>query len=177
MKKLLLIMAVIGYSSLSLGKTIYDFKYKDTDGKPLDFAQFKGKTLVIANIATKCGFTGQLDDLEKVYNTYKEKGLVVIGIPSNNFLSQTPEDNKDVGNFCRLKYGVKFPITEKVDVIGDNKTEVIKWINEQKGYEGTILWNFEKFIVNKKGEVVDRFRSKTDPSDKDFIAAVEKALK
>ena len=99
-----------------------------------------------------------------------------MGIPSNNFMSQTPEENKEVGNFCRLKYGVNFPITEKVEVIGDNKTPLIKWINAQKGFEGAILWNFEKFIIDKNGKVVDRFRSITNPMDKSVTESIEKVL-
>jgi glutathione peroxidase len=160
----------------ALAESFYDFKIKDTNGGEINFGSFKGKTVLVANIATKCGFTGQLDDLEKLFLKYKDKNFVVIGIPSNNFLSQTPEDNKAVGEFCRLKYGVSFPITEKVEVIGDKKHPIIKWINSQKGFDGSILWNFEKFIINKNGNVVDRFRSNKNPMDEDVLKVIEKNL-
>jgi len=133
------------------------FKYKDTNGNPFDFSTLKGKTVLLTNIATRCGFTGQLDDLEKVYLKYKDKNLVVVGLPSNNFLSQTPEDNKEVGNFCRLKYGVTFPVLEKQDVIGPNKTAIIKWVNSQKEFEGNIMWNFENLLSIKMAKSLSAF--------------------
>lgn len=176
MKKFLIFTLLAFISSNVFAESFYDFKYNDTSGNPVTFDSFKGKVVLVVNIATRCGFTGQLDDLEKVYLKYKDKNLVVLGIPSNNFLSQTPEANKEVGNFCRLKYGVTFPILEKQEVIGKEKSPLYKWINSQKGYEGNILWNFEKFIVDKNGKIVDRFRSVTNPSDKDLTQAIEKIL-
>lgn len=176
MKKILTFLILCLVSNNLLAESFYDFKYKDTNGNPFEFSSLKGKTVIVTNIATRCGFTGQLDDLEKVYLKYKAKNLVIVGVPSNNFMSQTPEDNKEVGNFCRLKYGVTFPILEKQEVIGDKKTAVIKWINSQKGFEGNIMWNFEKFLIDKDGKIVDRFRSMTSPTDQDFLKAVEKNL-
>ena len=160
----------------SYADSFYDFKFNDTNGNPILLKSFKGKEVLLVNVATRCGFTGQLDDLEKLNLKFKDKNLIILGVPSNNFLSQTPEDNKDVGNFCRLKYGVTFPILEKQEVIGDKKSNLYKWVNSQKGYEGNILWNFEKFLINKDGRIVKRFRSATSPSDQDFLTAVEKYL-
>ncbi len=174
--KVLLFLCLFTLSFSANAESFYDFKYKDSNGKPLAFSEFKGKVVILTNIATKCGFTGQLDDLEKVYSKYKNKKLIVVGVPSNNFLGQTPEDNKEVGNICRLKYGATFPILEKQDVIGSNKTAVYKWVNNQPGYEGFILWNFEKFIIDKNGKVVERFRSKTNPQNEEFLKALEKYL-
>lgn len=175
MKKLFT-LGILIFAFLAHAESFYDLKINDTNGKLINFSEFKGKTVMLVNIATKCGFTGQLDDLEKLFLKYKDKNFIMIGIPSNDFLSQTPENNQEVANFCRLKYGVTFPITEKQEVIGKNKHEIIKWINSQKGYEGAILWNFEKFIVDKNGNVVDRFRSMTKPMDEDLVKAIEKNL-
>ncbi len=176
MKFLSLVFAIFFGHSI-FAKAIYDFKLPKADGGEINFADYKGKVILLTNIATRCGFTDQLDDLEKVYAKYKDKGLVVLGIPSNNFLSQTPEENKEVAKFCQLKYNTNFPISEKFDVIGSDKNEVIKWVHDQKGYGFPILWNFEKFIIGKNGEIIERFRSKTRPLDPEFIAVIEKALK
>ncbi len=157
-------------------ESFYDFKYKDTSGNMISFETYKGKVVALVNIATRCGFTGQLDDLEKIFLKYKDQNLVILGVPSNNFLSQTPEENKEVGNFCRLKYGVTFPILEKQEVIGDKMSPLFKWVHSQKGFESSIKWNFEKFIIDKNGKIVDRFRSLTNPSDKDFLNAIEKNI-
>lgn len=179
MKKLLFVFPSLFFSLFLVqveASELYTFSQKDTDGKIFKFDQLKGKVVVLVNIATKCGFTGQLEDLQKLYTRYKNKGVVVVGIPSNNFLGQTPEDNKEVGNICRLKYGVDFPIMEKQEVIGSSKSQLIKWVHSHKEFDGTILWNFEKFIISKDGKVVDRFRSKTSPLDDDVIRSIEKQL-
>lgn len=175
MKALFYGLFFISLNVFSAGN-FYDFKVNHGEGGVINFSEFKGKVVVLTNIATRCGFTDQLDDLETIYAKYKDKNVVVLGIPSNNFLSQTPEANKEVVQFCKLKYKTNFPITEKVDVIGDNKHPIIKWVNGQKGFESPILWNFEKFIIGKDGLIIDRFRSITKPTDKDVIAAIEKAL-
>jgi glutathione peroxidase len=176
MTKLLLTLIIATVAQVSNASDFYDFKIKDTNGEIYSFQNLKGKVVVLTNIATRCGFTGQLDDLEKIYLKYKDKNFIVIGVPSNDFLSQTPEANKEVANFCRLKYGVTFPILEKQTVVGDKASDLIKWVHSQKGYEGKILWNFEKFIVDKNGKVMERFRSMTNPSDSDFTKSVEKYL-
>ena len=175
MKKLLFACCLLLLTNVEASE-LYKFTQKDTDGKSFAFNQLKGKVVVLVNIATKCGFTGQLEDLQKLYTRYKTKGVVVVGIPSNNFLGQTPEDNKEVGNICRLKYGVDFPIMEKQDVIGSSKSPLIKWIHTNKEFDGSILWNFEKFIISKDGKVVDRFRSKTSPLDEDLLKAIDRQL-
>lgn len=175
MKKLFLALFFIT-QNIFASESFYDFKINHGEGGLIDFSDYKGKVVILTNIATRCGFTDQLDDLETIYAKYKDKNVVVLGIPSNNFLSQTPEANKEVVQFCKLKYKTNFPITEKVDVIGDSKHPIIKWVNKQKGFEGPILWNFEKFIIGKDGKIIERFRSITKPTDKDIIAVIEKAL-
>ena len=176
MKKYFILLLFTLAAPSTFAGSFYDFKFNDTNGKPISLKSFKGKEVVLVNIATRCGFTGQLDDLEKLSLKYKDKNLIILGVPSNNFLSQTPEANKDVGNFCRLKYGVTFPILEKQEVIGVHKSELYNWVNAQKGYEDNILWNFEKFIINKDGKIVKRFRSATNPIDQEFLTVVEKFL-
>ena len=157
-------------------KSLFDFSFQDVNAKPIAFSSLKGKTVMLVNIATRCGYTGQLDALEKLYQKYKSKNFMLIGIPSNDFGEQTPENNADVGKFCRLKYGVEFPITEKVDVIGKGKTELFQWINSQKGFEADIAWNFEKFLFDKNGKLVARFLSGKEPLSEEITKEIEKVL-
>lgn len=167
---------IMFFGALTYANPLYDFKMNHGESGIIDFKEYKGKVLLITNIATRCGFTEQLEDLEKLYAKYQDKNFLILGIPSNNFLSQTPENNKEVVAFCKLKYKTNFPITEKVDVIGSSKHPLIKWIHEQKGFGSPILWNFEKFLIDRNGNVVDRFRSITKPLDNDVIKAIEKEL-
>lgn len=171
---LIIILALI--SHLSFGNSIYDFKLPHGEGGEIKFSDYRGKVILLTNIATRCGFTDQLDDLEKLYAKHANEDFVVIGLPSNNFLSQTPENNKEVVAFCKLKYKTNFPITEKIDVIGSKKHSLIKWIHDQKGFASPILWNFEKFIIGKDGKIIDRFRSSTRPLDEDVEKIIRKAL-
>lgn len=164
------------FSNIALAENFYDFKFTDTNKKVVAFKEFKGKTVVIVNIATRCGFTGQLDDLEKLYQNYKTKNLVVLGFPSNEFNEQSPESNEDIAKFCRLKYGATFPIFEKQIILGKEKNNLYKWLTGQKGYEGEIGWNFTKFIVDKNGKVVARFGSKIDPLDKQLTTTIDKVI-
>lgn len=179
MSKLLLCFAFISstlFAANIRAENFYDFKYVDTNKKEVKFSDFKGKTVMVVNIATRCGFTGQLDDIEKLYQKYKGKNFVVVGFPSNDFLGQSPESNEEIAKFCRLKYGATFPIVEKQVVKGDGITPLYKWLTTQKGYEGDIGWNFVKFIINKEGHVVGRFSSKIDPLDESVTKNIEKVL-
>lgn len=157
-------------------QSFYDFKYSDTKKNSIDFSSLKGKVVMIVNIATRCGYTGQLDDIEKLFKKYQSKNFKIIGFPSNDFGEQTPENNEQVGNFCRLKYGATFPIIEKQNVIGNNKTELYKWLNSQKGFEEEVKWNFEKFIIGRNGKIIARFPSQVEPLDSKIISAIEKDL-
>jgi glutathione peroxidase len=132
---------------------------------------------MIVNIATRCGFTGQLDDIEKLYMKYQSQNFIVIGFPSNEFGQQTPENNAEVGDFCRLKYGATFPIIEKQNILGKKKTALYRWLNSQKGYEKEIKWNFEKFLIGKDGRVIGRFESQVEPFDKSITALIEREIK
>ncbi len=185
-KALFLIMMIATFFTYAAGESspkdksknlnFYDLEAKDPNGSIIKFQNFRGKIVVLSNIATRCGFTDQLGDLQTLQKKYEKNNVVVLGVPSNNFLSQTPEDNKEVVNFCKLNYKTEFPITEKYDVIGSNKHPIFQWVEQQKGYSLPILWNFEKFIIDQKGNLVSRFRSKTKPMDRDVIQTLEKLL-
>jgi glutathione peroxidase len=171
---LLVILTV--FTGTAFAQSFYDFSFTDTNKKQVKLSDYKGKTVMVVNIATRCGFTGQLDDLEKLYQTYRAKDFVVLGFPSNDFLSQTPESNKEVGDFCRLKYGATFPIIEKQVVKGKDKNGLYQWLTSQKGFDGEVGWNFVKFIVSKEGKVVARYRSDVEPLSSDVKKSLEKIL-
>ncbi len=155
---------------------LYQFKVKKINGEEVPLADFKGKTLLIVNTASKCGFTPQYGDLESLYKTYKEKGLVVLGFPANNFGWQEPGSNEEIKQFCDLRFKISFPLFEKIDVKGKNIHPLYKYLTEESPFKGGIQWNFCKFLVNGRGEVVARFGSTVKPSDKAFTDKVEAAL-
>ncbi|KMQ58939.1 glutathione peroxidase [Chryseobacterium sp. BLS98] len=158
-----------------MGKTIYDFKVESLDGKEINFADFKGKKILIVNTASECGFTPQYADLEKVYEEYKDK-LVIVGFPANNFGGQEPGTNTEIGAFCQKNYGVTFPLAAKVSVKGDDTAPIFKYLTEKElnGVKNTtILWNFTKFLLDENGKLIDTFVSTTKPTDE----AITKYLK
>ncbi len=173
---LFMIMALALYSVSTLADhhSVYDQSIKLTNGDEMKLSQFKGKAFMIVNIATRCGYTGQLDDLEKLYQKFKGKDFTILGIPSNDFGGQTPEGNKEVADFCRLKYGATFPIANKTVVKGSEKSELIKILVEGGDEIG---WNFEKFLIGKNGKVISRFKSGTGPLSKELVQAISGALK
>lgn len=150
-----------------MGKTIYDYKVEGLEGQEINFADFKGKKILIVNTASKCGFTPQYEDLEKLYQQYKEK-LVIIGFPANNFGSQEPGTNEEIGAFCQKNYGVTFPMAAKVSVKGDDIAPIFQYLTnkELNGVKNTpILWNFTKFLLDENGKILDTFISTTKPTD------------
>ena len=147
-------------------KSIHPFKVKALDGKTIDFSKFKGKKILIVNTASECGFTPQYEDLEKLYEKYKDK-LVIVGFPANNFGGQEPGTNEEIGAFCKKNYGVTFPMAAKVSVKGKDIAPIFKFLTDKKlnGVKNTIiLWNFTKFLLNEKGELMDTFISTTKPT-------------
>lgn len=173
MKKIITLVLLM-FSLSALSKSIYDFKLKKSS-EDFDFKSLKGKSILIVNIATKCGYTGQLDGLEKIYSKYKDKGFTVVGIPSNDFGGQTPEENKDVKKFCRLKYGVNFPITNKITVKGESKDKLYKYLTSLTG-DKEIEWNFTKFLFNKDGKLVKRYKSSIEPESDEIVSAIQNTL-
>lgn len=145
--------------------SIYDFTVKDSYGDEVALSDFKGKVLLIVNTASKCGFTPQFEGLEKLYVDLAEKGLEILGFPSNQFANQDPGTNEEIRNFCVLNYGVSFPIFEKIDVNGDNAAPLYQYLKKEKGGIGgkNIKWNFTKFLVDRDGQVVKRYASATTP--------------
>ncbi len=155
---------------------IYDFIVKDTFGDDYPLENLKGKVALIVNTASKCGFTPQFEGLEKLYQDYKDKDFVILGFPSNQFGEQDPGTNEEIRSFCQINYGVSFPIMEKIDVNGENEDPLFTFLkNEQKGIlKEDIKWNFTKFIVDRDGNVVDRFAPQTEP--KSIARDIEKLL-
>lgn len=158
-------LSLLIVSSLMTSATIYDFKVNSIDGEPIDFARYKGKNLLIVNVASKCGYTPQYADLEKLHETYGNK-VVVLGFPANNFGGQEPGTNAEIAEFCQKNYGVKFQMFEKISVKGDDQHALYKWLKEKTGSEPT--WNFCKYLVKADG-TVKFFNSKVKPLDPQII--------
>ena len=153
----------------------YDYSFKDLDGQELKLSEFKEKVVVVTNVASKCGFTSQYEDLQTIWEKYQSKGLIVIGVPSNSF-NQEFETNKEVKNFCEAKFGISFPMTQKEIVRGENAHPFYKWAKDSYGNGSVPKWNFHKIIIGKNGKVFDTFASMTNPTSKKFIRSLEKAL-
>ena len=157
-------------------KLAYDFNFKDLDGSTINLSEYKDKVIVVINVASQCGFTSQYEDMQNVWDKYQKKGLVMIGVPSNDFGKQEPGTNEDIKNFCEAKFGITFLMTEKVTVKGDNTHPFYLWAKKNHGNSAVPKWNFHKIIVGKNGKIEDTFASITNPSSKKFISALEKAL-
>src|SRR5688572_26612079 len=154
------------------------FTVKDIDGKDYELAQLKGKVVMLVNVASKCGLTKQYAGLEKLYEKYKDRGLVIVGFPANNFGGQEPGSEEEIKQFCSTKYNVTFPMMSKISVKGENQHPLYDLLthNTPEEFRGEIGWNFTKFLVDRNGQVFARFASKTTPEDEQLVAAVEKAL-
>ena len=153
-------------------ETIYQFKVEDLSGNSFDFASLKGKKVMIVNTASKCGLTPQYKDLEAIYKEYKDKGFVIVGFPANNFASQEPGTNEEIGAFCQQNYGVTFPMMDKVSVKGDDMCEVYKFLTQKSKnglQDSEVEWNFQKYLINEKGELVKVIKPKTLPTDPEVI--------
>lgn len=153
-----------------LNMTIYDFTVPSLSGDTIDFSQFKGKNILIVNTASECGYTPQYAGLEQLYEKY-QKTLVIVGFPANNFGGQEPGSNSEIQTFCQKNYGVKFPMSEKVSVKGKDIHPLFKYLvaeAKKKGINDPIQWNFTKFLINEKGELVGVFNSKTEPMSEDI---------
>ncbi|MCE5206461.1 MAG: glutathione peroxidase [Porphyromonadaceae bacterium] len=156
--------------SLVENKTLHDFTVKDIDGKPFNMASLKGKKVLIVNVASKCGFTPQYEDLQTLYGRYKTRNFVVIGFPANNFKNQEPGINRDIKEFCTANYGVTFPMMEKISVKGEDQAPLYKWLTRKADngvMDQEVTWNFQKYLVDEQGRLVDVVMPKESPlSDK-----------
>jgi glutathione peroxidase len=184
MKTLLLTLIV---SATLTGGSIYDFKIPGLTGSDIDFAKFKGKKILIVNTASKCGNTPQYDDLEKLYEKYKDK-LVIVGAPANNFGAQEPGTNEEIAEFCKKNYGVSFPMLEKISVRGDDTHPLFKWLVDQskelaksvpsdnskdlvwkKFLQDPVIWNFTKFLIDENGKLIAVFHNKVSPMSEEVL--------
>src|SRR5574343_885006 len=169
MKYFLSIISFMMLSSFTLpgGPSIHSFKVKSIDGKTIDFAKFKGKKILVVNTASKCGYTPQYEGLEKLYDQYKDK-LVIVGFPANNFGGQEPGSNAEVKEFCTSKFDVSFPMAAKVSVKGSDKAAIFKWLTEKAEngvLDANIGWNFNKFLLDENGQLIQHFASRVEPTD------------
>ena len=181
MRKLILIlMLCVACASLSAEpKSIYDFTIKTIDGEKISLKTYHGKVVLLVNVASKCGFTPQYTALEAVYEKYKDRGLVIVGIPTNNFAQQEPGTNEEIKKFCSSKYMVTFPMMSKVSVLGDDKTPLYVFLtgkDTDPKFAGDIKWNFTKFLFDRNGNPVARFEPNVTPDSAQVTAAIESTL-
>jgi len=154
----------------------FDFDFKSLDGKDMPLAQYRGKAMLVVNVASKCGFTPQYSGLEKLWERYRDKGLIVLGVPSNDFGGQEPGTAAEIKQFCERNYSVDFPLTEKVEVTGAGAHPLYKWLDAKLGDEGRPRWNFHKYLIAPDGRVVGGYSSRVTPDDSKLIAAIEANL-
>ena len=157
-------------------KLAYDFTFKDLDGSELSLAEFKNKVIIVVNVASQCGFTSQYEDMQKIWENYQVKNVIMLGIPSNDFGQQEPGTNKEIKNFCEAKFGITFPITEKVSVKGTDAHPFYIWAKENHGKSAVPKWNFHKIIIDRTGKIAETFLSITNPSSKKFKKTIEKLI-
>jgi glutathione peroxidase len=167
-------MCLFGASS------VYEFTLNSIDGQPAPLAAYKGKVLLLVNVASKCGFTPQYTALEALHEKYKDQGLVVMGFPANNFMSQEPGTNEEIKDFCSRTYSVKFPMYSKISVKGEDKASLYQYLTDKEtnpATGGEIKWNFTKFLVSRDGKILARFEPAVKPDSPEVTSAIEKALK
>jgi glutathione peroxidase len=159
--------------------SIYDFTMKDIDRKEVNLGQYRGKVVLVVNVASRCGYTPQYEGLQKVYLKYKDRGFVILGFPANNFMGQEPGTDEEIKTFCSTKYNVTFPIFSKISVKGDDIHPLYKFLTSKDtnpDFSGDIKWNFSKFLLDKSGKIIARFEPKVTPESDPVIQAIEKAL-
>jgi glutathione peroxidase len=159
-------------------KTIYDFKVEGLEGDVIDFSKFKGKKILIVNTASKCGYTPQYGGLQELYTKHKDN-LVIVGFPSNDFMNQEPGTNEQIAEFCERNYGVQFPMAAKTTVLGKETAPIYQWLTKKQynGYmDSKVKWNFQKFLINERGELVGIFYPQTDPLDPEVLKAIDQVL-
>jgi glutathione peroxidase len=179
MKTLFVLIAFLGISAMAAEKTVYDFTLNSIDGQPAPLSSFKGKVVLLVNVASRCGYTPQYTALESIYEKYKDRGFVIVGIPANNFGGQEPGTNQEIKTFCSAKYHVSFPMMAKVSVKGSDITPLYQFLTDKGAHPetgGEIGWNFTKFLVGPDGKVIARFDSAVEPDSPQVTSAIEKAL-
>jgi glutathione peroxidase len=159
------------------GKTAYDFSFKTIDGTTLPMSSFKGKAVLVVNVASQCGLTPQYSGLEQLWKAKKDKGLVVLGVPANDFGAQEPGTEKEIKTFCETRFNVDFPMTSKEHVIGGGAHPLYKWIASELGEDAAPKWNFHKYLIGKDGSIAGTFGSRTEPMAPELVEAIDAALK
>ena len=157
-------------------KIFFDFNIKDINEETFALEKFKNKTVLLVNVASNCGFTTQYAELQELYEKYSEKGLVVLGVPSNQFGGQEPGSNNEIKDFCETNFNITFPMTTKIDVKGENAHPIYLWAKESYGNAAVPKWNFHKILINKQGKIVDTYSSFTKPMSKKLINKIEEIL-
>ena len=157
-------------------KIFFDLNIKSIDGTNIELSEFKNKAVLVVNVASNCGFTKQYSDLQKLWEIYKEDGLIVLGIPSNQFGGQEPGTNDEIKKFCEVNFNINFPMTDKVDVKGENAHQIFLWAKKNYGKSAVPKWNFHKILINKEGKVHDTYSSLTNPTSKKITREIEKIL-
>ena len=179
MKTLLAVLLTVVLVAAAPFKSVYDFTVKDIDDKDVSLSQYKGKVLLVVNVASMCGNTPQYADIEAMYEKYKDKGLVVLGFPANDFMGQEPNSNSEIKQFCTSHYAVKFPMFSKIHVKGKEIAPLYSYLTEKSEngvLDSKVTWNFQKFLVGKDGKLIASFDPKKKVTEADVISAVEKAL-
>ena len=181
MRKIFLILSLCLTAALAVAEphSIYDFTMKSIDGQPVSLKSYSGKVVLLVNVASKCGFTPQYTALEALYEKYKDRGFVIVGVPANNFMQQEPGTDQEIKKFCSNKYNVTFPMMSKVSVLGDDETPLYRFLTDKSANPsvgGDIKWNFTKFLFDRRGNPVTRFEPPVKPDSPEVQAAIEAAL-
>jgi glutathione peroxidase len=173
------VLLIMATSLFAAGGGLYSYTLNSIDGKPAPLADYKGKVVLIVNVASQCGYTPQYSALESIYEKYKDQGFVILGFPANNFGAQEPGTNEEIKTFCTRKYSVTFPMYSKISVKGADQAPLYAYLTKETGagLTGDIKWNFTKFLVDRDGKVVQRFEPAVTPDSKEVTAAIEKQLK
>ena len=178
MKKIIILLIMFTFFSkinASDNGTAYDYKFKGIDGNLIKLDEYKNKVIIVVNVASRCGYTPQYEGLQSLWSEYKDKNLVIIGVPTNNF-RQEPGSNNEIKNFCETNFGITFPLAEKTNVIGNNSHPFYKWAKRDFGISAIPKWNFHKIIIGKDGKVTDTFSSITKHTSKKFLKLIENLI-
>ncbi len=176
---LIIFFNIINFNALGSsmeGKTFYNFELESITGEKINLKKYKDKVILLVNVASNCGFTKQYTDLQNLWEKYKERDLVIIGIPSNQFGGQEPGTNQEIKNFCETNFNINFPMTSKYDVKGESAHDLYKWAKDTFGKSAVPKWNFHKILIDKNGKIIDTYTSLTKPTSKKIINELEKIL-
>jgi glutathione peroxidase len=172
----MIVLAQLKEKQMEQHPKLYSFVMKTIDGKEKPLSDYKGKVIMIVNVASKCGHTPQYKDLEEIYKKYKNRGFIILGFPANNFLWQEPGTDEEIKNFCTLNYDVTFDMFSKISVKGKDQHPLYQFLTKEPSVAGEVKWNFQKYLVDKKGNIVKKFAPGTKPTEKEVIDEIEKLL-